>query len=53
MRLVSRLACWALLLVIAAGCGPKRRVVIHPDELPGRRGEGWRVSAEPSAEPER
>ena len=38
------------LLLVAIGCGGKaRHVVIHPDEVPGRRGDGWRITSEPAS----
>jgi len=39
----------AIVLVSSGGCGGNpRRVVIHPDEVPGRRGDGWRIASEPA-----
>jgi hypothetical protein len=44
-----RIVTIALLLVVSVGCGGKaRHVVIHPDEVPGRRGDGWRITSEPA-----
>jgi hypothetical protein len=41
-----------VVLVGLAGCGNGRGgrlVVVTPDEVPGRRGDSWNVTAEPSA----
>jgi len=39
------------LTMFAAGCGPKRHVVVSPDEVPGRKGDTWHVTGEPSSAP--
>ena len=42
-----------LLASVLAGCGNGRGgrlVVVTPDEVPGRRGDSWHVTQEPSGE---
>jgi hypothetical protein len=46
---VLTLVAAALLLAATLGCGGKKRhVVVDPAEMPGHRGDGWRITGEPA-----
>jgi hypothetical protein len=50
MRTVIVIGTFALVL-LAVGCGPKRHVVIPPEDVAGRKGDTWHVTGEPQPPP--